>query len=70
LRRLLVALRLVREAQPVTIGMRDVSARGLAYSPRSVIVDLATLKAGLYFMQLELDAGAGTLSARNGRSAW
>ena len=41
--------------------MRDVSARGLAYSPRSVIVDLATLKAGRYLMQLELDAGGGNV---------
>jgi hypothetical protein len=61
LRRRLVALRLVREAQPVTIGMRDVSARGLAYSPRSVVVDLATLNAGRYLMQLELDAGGGNV---------
>jgi len=61
LRRRLVALRLVREAQPVTVGMRDVSARGVSLSPRSVVVDLATLKPGRYLMQVELDAGGGNV---------
>jgi hypothetical protein len=61
LRRGLVALRLVREAKPVTVGMRDLSARGVAYTPRSVVVDLATLKPGRYLLQLELDAGGGNV---------
>ncbi|MEO7965934.1 MAG: hypothetical protein ABIT38_18645, partial [Gemmatimonadaceae bacterium] len=42
-RRGLLALRLARETQPITVGITDVSARGLGYSPRAVVVDLATL---------------------------
>jgi hypothetical protein len=60
-RRGLIALRLAREAKPVTIGMRDLSARGTTYSPRSVVVDLATLRPGRYLLQLELDAGGGSV---------
>ena len=48
LQRSLTALRLVREAQPVSVGMSDVSARGLGFTPRAVVVDLATLKPGRY----------------------
>ena len=55
------ALRLVREAKPVTVGMQDVSARGLSYTPRAVVVDLATLTPGRYLMELELDAGGGNV---------
>jgi tetratricopeptide (TPR) repeat protein len=51
------ALRRVREAQPVTVGMRDVSARGSAITARAVEVDLATLTPGRYLLQLELNAG-------------
>ncbi|MGQ0646031.1 MAG: hypothetical protein ACT4P7_00580 [Gemmatimonadaceae bacterium] len=63
LRRGLTALRLVREAQPVSVGISDVSARGLGYSPRAVVVDLATLKPGRYIMQLEITA-EGTAPVR------
>ena len=62
-RRGLVALRLARETQPITVGMSDVSARGLGYTPRAVVVDLATLKPGRYAMQLEITA-AGTIPVR------
>lgn len=61
LQRGLRALRLVKEAAPVTVGMRDVSARGQAYSPRAVVVDLSTLTPGRYLMQLEIDAGQGNV---------
>lgn len=61
LQRGLRALRRVREAAPVTIGMRDVSARGQGYTPRAVVVDLSTLVPGRYLMQLEIDAGEGNL---------
>jgi hypothetical protein len=61
LRRGLQALRRVREAKPVTVGMRDVSARGVTLSPRSVVVDLSSLTPGRYLMQLELDAGGGNV---------
>ncbi len=62
-RRGLMALRLARETQPITVGISDVSARGLAYSPRAVVVDLATLKPGRYAMQLEITAN-GTIPVR------
>jgi hypothetical protein len=67
LRRGLVALRLVREAKPVTVGMRDVSARGRGYTPRAVVVDLSTLKPGRYLMQLEITA-EGTIPVRAERA--
>jgi tetratricopeptide (TPR) repeat protein len=53
------ALRRVREAQPVSVGLRDVSARGSAVTARSVEVDLSTLTPGRYLLQLELNAGGG-----------
>ncbi|HEX4932293.1 MAG TPA: hypothetical protein VFV33_03885 [Gemmatimonadaceae bacterium] len=63
LQRGLTALRLVREAQPVSVGLSDVSARGLGFTPRAVVVDLATLKPGRYLMQLEITA-EGTIPVR------
>lgn len=66
LRRGLTSLRLVREAQPVTVGLSDVSARGRGYTPRAVVVDLATLKPGRYLMQLEITA-EGTVPVRGER---
>jgi hypothetical protein len=53
------ALRRVREAQPVSVGLRDFSARGSPVTARAVEVDLATLTPGRYLLQLELNAGAG-----------
>lgn len=67
LRRGLTALRLIREAKPVSVGMRDVSARGLAYTPRAVVVDLATLKPGRYVLELEVTA-EGTIPVHASRS--
>ena len=55
------ALRRVREAQPVSVGIRDVSARGSPVTARAVEVDLATLTPGRYLLQLELDAGPGNV---------
>jgi hypothetical protein len=66
LQRGLTALKLVREAQPVSVGLSDVSARGLGYTPRAVVVDLATLKPGRYLMQLEITA-EGTIPVRGER---
>ena len=65
-RRGLQALRLVKEAQPVTVGLSDVSARGRGYTPRAVVVDLATLKPGRYVMQVEITA-SGTIPVRGER---
>ena len=53
------ALRRIREAQPVSVGLRDVSARGSAITARAVEVDLSTLTPGRYLLQLELNAGPG-----------
>jgi hypothetical protein len=39
------------------------SARGLGYTPRAVVVDLSTLKAGRYIMELEITA-EGTAPVR------
>ncbi len=66
LQRGLTALKLVREAQPVSVGLSDVSARGLGYTPRAVVVDLATLKPGRYLMELEITA-EGTIPVRGER---
>ena len=51
------ALRRVKEAQPVSVGLRDVSARGSPVTARAVEVDLSTLTPGRYLLQLELNAG-------------
>jgi hypothetical protein len=58
LQRGLRALRRVREAQPVSVGMRDF-ARGNAITARAVEVDLSTLTPGRYLLELELSTGPG-----------
>lgn len=63
LRRGLTALKLARESQPVSVGITDQSARGRGFTPRAVVVDLATLKPGRYLMQLEVTA-TGTAPVR------
>lgn len=55
------ALRRVREAQPVSVGIRDVSARGSPVTARAVEVDLSTLTPGRYLLQLEITAGPGNV---------
>ena len=47
-------LNLVREATPVSISVNDMSARGRTISPRSVTLDITTLKKGAYIVQLEI----------------
>ncbi|MCC6316773.1 MAG: hypothetical protein IT361_03695 [Gemmatimonadaceae bacterium] len=63
LRRGLTALRLVRESQPVSMGLSDVSARGRAFTPRAVVVDLTSLRPGRYVLQMEITA-QGTAPVR------
>jgi tetratricopeptide (TPR) repeat protein len=58
LQRGLRALRRVREAQPVSVGIRDF-ARGNEITARAVEVDLSTLTPGRYLLELELSAGPG-----------
>ena len=55
------ALRRIREAQPVSVGLRDVSARGSPVTARAVEVDLSTLTPGRYLLELELSAGPGNV---------
>ena len=54
LRRKNTGLKLVREATPVSISVNDMSARGRTISPRSVTLDISTLKKGAYIVQLEI----------------
>jgi hypothetical protein len=49
------ALKLIREATPVSISVNDMSARGRTISPRAVQLDISTLKKGAYIVQLEVE---------------
>jgi hypothetical protein len=63
-RRGLRALRLARESAPVSFTVEDFSARGSSTSPRAVALDISTLKAGDYLVQLEITvAGQYTIRA-------
>jgi hypothetical protein len=53
--RLKRALRLWKEAKPVSVQVQDVSARGRTVSPRSVEVDISTLTPGAYLVELEIE---------------
>jgi hypothetical protein len=53
--RLKRALRVWREAKPVTVQVQDVSARGQTTSPRAVEVDISTLPPGPYLVELEIE---------------
>jgi hypothetical protein len=53
--RLKRALRLWKEAKPVSVQVQDVSARGRTTSPRSVEVDISTLTPGAYLVELEIE---------------
>ncbi len=64
LRRQAKALRLVREATPVSVSVQDLSARDAGFSPRAIELDISTLKKGTYIVQLEIDV-AGQYVIRN-----
>jgi tetratricopeptide (TPR) repeat protein len=53
--RLKRALRVWKEAKPVSVQVQDVSARGQTTSPRAVEVDISTLPPGPYLVELEID---------------
>ena len=53
--RLKRALRVWKEAKPVSVQVQDVSARGQTMSPRAVEVDISTLPPGPYLVELEID---------------
>jgi hypothetical protein len=53
--RLKRALRVWKEAKPVSVQVQDVSARGQTVSPRSVEVDISTLPPGRYLVELEVE---------------
>jgi len=64
LRRKAEALRLVRQATPVSVSVEDMSARGASVSPRAIELDISTLKKGAYIVQLEITvAGQYTVRA-------
>jgi hypothetical protein len=54
MRRMGKALKLVREATPVTVSVSDMSARGSSVSPRALELDMSTLRKGSYIVQLEI----------------
>jgi hypothetical protein len=54
LRRQAKALKLVREATPVSVAVQDMSARGSQVSPRAIELDISTLTKGSYIVQLEI----------------
>jgi hypothetical protein len=53
--RLKRALRVWKEAKPVSVQVQDVSARGRTTSPRAVEVDISTLTPGAYLVELEIE---------------
>jgi len=53
--RLKRALRVWKEAKPVSVQVQDVSARGQTTSARSVEVDISTLPPGRYMVELEVE---------------
>ena len=53
--RLKRALRVWKEAKPVSVQVQDVSARGQSISPRAVEVDISTLPPGPYLVELEIE---------------
>jgi hypothetical protein len=53
--RLKRALRVWKEAKPVSVQVQDVSARGRTTSPRAVEVDISTLPPGPYLVELEIE---------------
>ena len=64
LRRKAEALKLVRQATPVSVAVDDMSARGASFSPRAIELDISTLKKGSYIVQLEITvAGQYTVRA-------
>ncbi len=67
LRRRAQALRLSREATPVTVTVEDLSARNRPYSPRAVYLDITALRKGAYIVQLEVDV-AGQYVVRSERA--
>jgi hypothetical protein len=66
LRRKAEALKLVRQATPVSVSVDDMSARGASTSPRAIELDISTLKKGSYIVQLEITvAGQYTVRAEH-----
>jgi hypothetical protein len=49
------ALRLSKDAKPVSVSLDDMSARGTTTSARAVDVDISTLKPGRYVVELEIE---------------
>lgn len=59
--RTLRALRLSREARPITMGLQDVVRPGEAFTPRAMVVDLSPLRPGRFVIELELTTQSGAV---------
>jgi hypothetical protein len=66
-RRRMQAMRLSREATPVSITVEDLSARNRPYTPRAVYLDVTSLRPGAYIVQLEVQV-AGQYVVRSERA--
>ncbi len=66
IRRRAQALRLSREATPVSVTVEDYSARNRAFTPRAVYLDITTLRRGAYIVLLEVEV-AGQYVVRTER---
>jgi len=65
-KRLARSLKLARSATPVSVGVDDISARGVTTSARAIELDISTLAKGAYYVQLEIVvAGQPTLRAEH-----
>jgi hypothetical protein len=59
-------LRISRDRAPVSVGVDDISARGLSTSSRAIELDISTLTKGAYIVQLEIEvAGQPSLRAEH-----
>jgi hypothetical protein len=67
IRRRAQALRLSREATPVSVTVEDISARNRPFTPRAVYLDITSLRRGNYIVQLEVEV-AGQYVVRSERS--
>ena len=65
-KRLARSLKLARSVTPVSVGVDDISARGVTTSARAIELDISTLTKGAYYVQLEIVvAGQPTLRSEH-----
>ena len=66
IRRRAEALRLSRQATPVSVTVEEMSARNSGFTPRSIYLDVTSLRRGSYIVQLEVQV-AGQYVVRSER---